>query len=103
MTETDKQLGQLIIAIKYSYIPETSKKILIFLLSVKEPIKLSAISNETGYSAAHVWSIMKRLIKQKLVKKKKSIGVSEYTYTKECNKFLSFKESIIFYKTKNKL
>lgn len=100
MTETDKHLEQIIIAVKNSYLPNTSKKVLMLLLTVKCPIKLAIISNETGYSKPHAWSIVKRLISQKLVKKHKSIGVSEYTYTKECDKLLSFKESLIFYQTK---
>lgn len=101
MIETDKQLDSIITAVKYSYLVETSKKVLMFLLSVKYPVKLAFISNETGYGKSHTAGIIKRLISEKLVKrKKKSVGVYEYTYTKECNKFLNMQESLIFYKKK---
>ena len=96
MIETEKQLNSIITAVKYSYLLETSKKVLMFLLSVKYPVKLAFISNATGYSKSHTASIIKRLISEELVKKEKLVGVYEYTYTKECDKFLNMQESLIF-------
>lgn len=99
-TEKDKELEQVIIAVKYSYLPKTSKKLLILLLKVKYPMQLGVISGESGYSKSHVASILNRLKKQKLIKKTQSIGYPQYTYTKECKKFLDIQQSLIFYKTK---
>lgn len=82
-------LTEVMLAIKTSYIPQTSKNILLILLSNNRPLCLSEISKESGYSSCHIWLVMKRLIKQKLVKKYKR-NVSVYTFNiKECNKFLN--------------
>jgi DNA-binding transcriptional regulator GbsR (MarR family) len=80
---------EVMLAIKTSYIPQTSKDILLILLSNNRPLCLSEISRESRYSSCHIWTIMERLIKQKLVKKYKR-NISVYTFNlKECNKFLN--------------
>lgn len=69
---------------KISFLPNASKKIIIILLKHKAPLPAKAIASLCDFSHPHTCALMKRLLRQGLVTKVKTVyACTYYTVDKE--------------------